>query len=123
MSETKSGGFPELSHNHEFQATRPMALQELPRQMRIDQSMDVIRSHHERIAKSIAMFWGHKDCVEYIEQLMMNGGDGDGKARVGFKHDVIAAFLNLIELHDVKQTDQVNKKILDEDDWNKGSLR
>ena len=79
-----------------------MPLEALPRQAQIERDMAIIRAHHERIAKAIDMFWGHKDCVEYLEQLIFSGGDGVGRARIGFKHEVIAAFLNLISLHEVK---------------------
>jgi len=103
MSEKKFVGFPDLHHGAEFQATRPMTLHELPRQARIDHQMAVIRAHHERIAKAIEMFWGHRDCVEYLQQLILNGGDGVGRARVGFKHEVLAALISLTELHEVQQ--------------------
>lgn len=102
MPKTKSIGFPEISPDPQDDATRPMALEELPRQAQIDRNMAVIRVRHERIAKAIDMFWGHKDCMEYLEQLILNGGDGVGQTRIGFKQEVIAAFLNLISLHEVK---------------------
>lgn len=78
-----------------------MALHELPRQARIDHEMAIIRSHHERIAKAIEVFWGHRDCVEYIQQLILSGGDGVGKARIGFKREVLSALINLTTLHDL----------------------
>lgn len=102
MPSTKNIDCPEISPDPEDDATRPMALEELPRQAQIDGNMAVIRAHHERIAKAIDLFWGHKDCVEYLEQLILNGGDGFGQTRIGFKQEVIAAFLNLISLHEVK---------------------
>lgn len=101
MTENKSVGFPELEQNAEFQTTRPIPSNELPRQVHIDAEMAVIAKHHERIAKAIAMFWGHRDCVEYLQQLVLNGGDGFGQARIGFKLEVVAAFMNLIELHEI----------------------
>ncbi len=103
MSEKKNVGFPDLIHNAEYEPTRPMPLQELPRQARIDREMAIIRSHHERIAKAIEVFWGHRDCVEYLQQLILNGGDGVGNTRIGFKHEVLAALINLTALHEVKQ--------------------
>ena len=78
-----------------------MPLSELPRQARIDHEMAIIRSHHERIAKAIDVFWGHRDCVEYIQQLILCGGDGVGKARIGFKREVLSALINLTTLHDM----------------------
>ena len=103
MPDKKFVSFPELTQSTEFPATRPMSLDELPRPVRIDHEMAIITAHHERIAKAIQTFWGHKDCVEYIQQLILNGGDGVGKARVGFKREVVAALMNLIELHEIKQ--------------------
>lgn len=103
MSEKDFIGFSDPNQDFDFQATRPMSMQELPKQARIDHEMAIINEHHERIAKAINMFWGHRDCVEYMQQLILNGGDGVGKARIGFKHVVVAALMNLIELHEIKQ--------------------
>ena len=103
MSEKKPVGFPDINHGTSFLATRPMMLNELPRLTRIDHEMAIIRKHHARIANAIEMFWGHKDCVEYLEQLILNGGDGFGKARVGFKHEVLSAFINLTTLHETRK--------------------
>ena len=95
-------GFPELNHGEDFLPTRPMGQHELPRQARIDREMAVIRAHHERITKAIEIFWGHRDCVEYLQQLILNGGDGVGNTRIGFRHDVLAALISLTELHEVQ---------------------
>jgi hypothetical protein len=103
MVEKKFVGFPDLKHGTEFQTTRPMSFDELPRLVRIERELAIITKHHERIAKAIQLFWGHKDCLEYIQQLILSGGDGSGKARIGFKREVVAALMNLIELHEVKQ--------------------
>ncbi len=100
MTQKKYVGFPDISEETEDQATRPMALHEFPRQARIDREMLVISKHHERISKAIGVFWGHRDCVEYLQKLILNGGDGFGNARIGFRSDVLAALINLIALHD-----------------------
>jgi hypothetical protein len=94
-------GFPPLTWEAEDLATRPMPLHELPRQVGIDLSMAVVAKHHERIAKAIELFWGSRDCVEYIQKLVLSGGDGLGKTRVGFKPEVVSALLSLISLHQV----------------------
>ena len=94
-------GFPPLDWEAEDLATRPMPLHELPRQVGIDHAMDIIASHHARIANAIKLFWGTRDCVEYIQKLVLNGGDGFGNARVGFKPEVVSAMLSLISLHQV----------------------
>ena len=94
-------GFPPLDWEAEDLATRPMPLHELPRQVGIDQAMDIIASHHARLANAINMFWGTRDCVEYIQKLVMSGGDGFGNTRIGFKPEVVSAMLSLISLHQV----------------------
>jgi hypothetical protein len=101
MPEKQFVGFPELIHNAENEPTRPLPLEELPRQARIDHEMAIISAHHERIAKAIEVFWGHRDCVAYLQQLMLNGGDGIGRARIGFKREVLSALINLTALHEV----------------------
>ena len=80
-----------------------MAFNELPRKVRIDLQMAVIKTHHERIYQAIKTFWGHRDCVEYLQQLILSGGDGVGRTRIGFKHEVLTALMNLIELHEIEQ--------------------
>ena len=112
MTEKKFVGFPDITQNPDNAdelSTRPMALYEMPLQVRIDHEMAIIKKHHERIAKSIDIFWGHRDCVEYLEQLILNGGDGFGSARVGFKHEVIDALIKLTSLHDI-QLQQMQKQ-------------
>ncbi len=93
-------GFPPLKWEEEDLETRPMGLGELPVQYQIDNSMAIINKYHPRIAKAIGVFWGHKDCVEYIEQLVLQGGDGAGHTRVGFKQEVLSALITLSSLHD-----------------------
>ena len=98
-SKPEPTGFPPLTWEAEDLATRPMPLHELPRQVGIDLSMAVVAKHHERIAKAIELFWGTRDCVEYIQKLVLSGGDGLGRSRVGFKPEVVSALLSLISLH------------------------
>ena len=99
--------FPELNLNteqeDEEQVTLVTPLHELPLEARIDHEIAVIAEHHERIAKSIRIFWGHRDCVEYLEKLVLSGGDGAGKTRIGFRLEVIAALINLTTMHEVTQ--------------------
>ena len=95
-------GFPPIDWDEEDLSTRPLPLHELPRQVGIDNALAVIEAHHERIAKAIRLFWGSADCVEYIQKLVMSGGDGFGKARIGFKPEVVSALMSLITLHRVE---------------------
>lgn len=103
----KEEAFPELILNtnqeDEEQVTIVTPLHELPVQARVDHEIAVIAEHHERIAKSIKIFWGHRDCVEYLEKLVLSGGDGVGKTRIGFRLEVIAALINLTTMHEVTQ--------------------
>jgi len=92
-------GFPSLSWEEEDLPTRPMPLHERPLQARIDAEMAVVAAHHVRIALAIERFWGHRDCVEYLRTLILSGGDTDGRARVGFKSEVLSALMNLVALH------------------------
>ncbi len=104
MTSKKNSGFPELIYNNEEVSTRPIPLGEQPQQVQIDHNMEIIRTHHPRIASAIEMFWGHKDCVEYLQQLILSGGDGVGRARVGFKQEVVEALMHLITLHQAQHT-------------------
>ena len=36
-------------------------------QARIDHEMAIIAERHVRIALAIEKFWGHRDCVEYLQ--------------------------------------------------------
>ena len=96
-------GFPILVWEEEDLETRPLPLHELPRQVGIDNAMAIVAKHHERVAKAIQAFWGTSDCVKYIEDLVLSGGDGFGKARVGFKPEVVSALLSLVSLHEAKK--------------------
>jgi hypothetical protein len=97
-----STGFSEFHPLDEYLSTRPQLLNDIPRQARIDLQMDIISRHHERIATSIRMFWGTRDCTEFIRTLIANGSDRDGKAKVGFKSEVVSALLALIDLDETK---------------------
>lgn len=95
-------GFPTLQWEEEEDlVTRPMPLHERPMQARIDNEMAIVAEHHVRIALAIEKFWGHKDCVEYLQKLIMSGGYQEGQARMraGFKPEVLSALMNLVALH------------------------
>lgn len=95
-------GFPSLSWEEEDLPTRPLPLHERPLQARIDAEMATIAEHHARIALAIEKFWGHRDCVEYLQRLILSGGDSDGRSRVGFKPEVVSALINLVALHKIE---------------------
>jgi hypothetical protein len=92
-------GFPPISWGEEALATRPLPLHELPVQVGIDMAMALIDTHHAHIGKAIRVFWGSRDCVEYMQKLVLSGGDGLGHARVGFKPEVVTALMSLVTIH------------------------
>ena len=94
-------GFPSLQWEDDDLPTRPLPLHERPLQARIDAEMEIIAQSHARIADSIAKFWGHRDCVEYIQKLILSGGRQDGNERSGFKAEVLSALMNLAAMHKI----------------------
>jgi len=99
----KRRDFPELNYNEDPEPTRPVPLHEQPRQVRIDHEMAIVRAEHERIAKAIEVFWGDQKCVEYMQQLVFDGGDNVGRTRTGFKREVVAALMTLLSLHQIRK--------------------
>ena len=95
-------GFPSLQWEDDDLPTRPMPLHERPLQARIDNEMAIIAERHVRIALAIEKFWGHRDCVEYLQKLIMSGGHQDGQVRVGFKSEVVSALINLAAMHKIE---------------------
>jgi hypothetical protein len=94
-------GFPSLSWEDEELDTRPLPLHERPMQARVDFEMAMIAERHIRVALAIENFWGHRDCVDYIQSLILSGYK-EGEKRLGFKPEVLTALMTLVELH--KQT-------------------
>jgi len=94
-------GFPSLSWEEEDLPTRPMPLHERPLQARVDHEMAIIAQHHVRIALALEKFWGHRDCVEYLQSLILTGYK-EGEKRMGFKAEVLSALINLVALHKVE---------------------
>ena len=91
-------GFPSISWEEEALDTRPMPMHEKPLQARVDFEMAIVAERHLRIAVSIDKFWGHKDCLHYIQSLVLSGYK-EGETRMGFKPEVVVALLSLAELH------------------------
>lgn len=94
-------GFPSLQWEEDELATRPIPQHERPLQVRIDLEMAIVAEHHVRIALAIENFWGHRDCVEYMKNLILSGYK-EGEKRMGFKPEVVQALLNLTQLHKVE---------------------
>lgn len=85
--------------------TRRMALEDYSRTVRLDRHMETVRTYHERVAKGIAIFWGHPECGEYLRKLLVNGCEDTGYARMGFRAEVLSALMNLLELHETADQD------------------
>ena len=62
-------------------------------------NMGVIAAQHLRIAHAIEKFWGHRECEELMQNLILNGHTEDGANRQGFRPEVMAAFMNLVAIH------------------------
>jgi hypothetical protein len=94
--------FPQIIYTEEHAPTQPMPLKDLPRQVRIDHELAIIRADHERIARKIEVFWGEQECIDYVRQLILDGSDDLGRTRSGFKREVLAALINLLSLHQLR---------------------
>ena len=97
--------FPIIRYTEEHEPTRPSPLHEQPKQARIDHQLAMIGEQHEHIVKIIRILWGHKECLDYIKQLVFDGGDGVGRSRVGFKQEILAALIDLSNLHGAAPTE------------------
>jgi hypothetical protein len=95
-------GFPTLQWEEDELPTRPMPLHERPLQARIDRELATVAEHHMRIALSIEKFWGHRDCVEYMKNLILSGYK-EGEKRLGFKAEVLQALINLTQMHEIER--------------------
>ncbi|MGQ0710575.1 MAG: hypothetical protein ACT4NV_12600 [Rhodoferax sp.] len=84
----------------EFEATRPLEEKEKSPAQRAQEALDIIELHHARIAKTLRTMWGHRECSQYIAQLLMTGYDDTGNARMGFHQEAVTAMLPLGDLHD-----------------------
>jgi hypothetical protein len=89
-------GFP----NEPEASTQPMDLEEKTLAQRAEDALAVIELHHARIAKTIRVMWGYKECSAYISKLLMTGYDDTGNARMGFHQEAVNAMMTLVDLHD-----------------------
>lgn len=89
-------GFP----NEPEATTQPMGLDEKTLAQQADDALNIIELHHARIAKTIRMMWGYKECSGYIAKLLMTGYDDTGHARMGFHQEAVNAMMTLGDLHD-----------------------
>ncbi len=95
-----------------YQSTVPMPLgdseapapagsrKELTLEQRKQDALNTVELHHHRIANTIRTLWGYKECSDYISKLIMSGGDGMGKSRMGFQQEAANAMMALADIHD-----------------------
>lgn len=97
---TTDNSFPTLGWPEEEKVVRPVtqALHEGTLEQQVEGHIALIGQHYQRVAGGIKNFWGHRDCVEYIQGLVFNGYK-EGEKRQGFKPEVIESLLTLVELH------------------------
>lgn len=81
-------------------STLPMGLEEKTLAQQAEDALGAIELHHARIAKTIRMMWGYKECSAYISKLLMTGYDDTGNARMGFHQEAVNAMMTLGDLHD-----------------------
>ena len=62
----------------------------------------MVELHHQRVANTIRTIWGHKECVQYINKLVMGGNDDSGRSRIGFNQEAVNAMLELANLHELQ---------------------
>lgn len=107
MPDEDSNAFPEITpHLEEVEEqSKPQVhetpLHELSKQQRIDRQIAIVDQFHPHIAKGLRLMWGYKECVEYMEKLVLSGGDGAGKSRVGFRVEVLSGLMDLTSLHEI----------------------
>jgi hypothetical protein len=80
--------------------TEPMGLTEKTPEQRKSDALGVIEQNHSRIFNTIKVLWGHKECADYIDNLIMSGGDGFGQVRRGFNQESADALMVLSTLHE-----------------------
>lgn len=96
-----TASMPTIGFANETEAsTQPMGLDEKTPAQQADEALNIIELHHARIAKTIRMMWGYKECSTYIAKLLMTGYDDTGNARMGFHQEAVNAMMTLGDLHD-----------------------
>lgn len=100
-TEALESTIPGLEVREEFDlATQPLPLQDLPKDCRMQQAMKVIERDYQRIHMAINSLWGHRECGEYLQKLLMSSDDAAGHNRMGFKTEIVTAMFVLSDLHD-----------------------
>ena len=65
-------------------------------------SMQIIDLASPRIHNIIESLWGRTECSQYLQKMILDCCDVAVETRVGFKVETVAAFMLLLELHEVQ---------------------
>lgn len=68
----------------------------IPRELTANYDFRVLKVQHTKIADFIALSWGTRECIEYIERLIT---DTRGHLRAGFDHHVMHSIMALHREH------------------------
>lgn len=68
----------------------------IPRELAANYDFRVVKVQHSKIADFIALSWGTRECIEYIERLAT---DTRGHSRAGFDHHVMHSIMALHREH------------------------
>lgn len=66
----------------------------------VKNALRVVHAQHSQIARTIVALWGYPEGSQYLNRLLIEGGDGAGSARVVFSSPVVQALLALTQMHD-----------------------
>jgi hypothetical protein len=61
-----------------------------------DEHLGIINSSYPRIYKALALFWGEREFIPYVEKLLSDTRDGD---RAGFPSNIADSFVELQNMH------------------------
>lgn len=73
----------------------------------------ILAQKHPHIVNNVAMFWGSKEFVEYMEKLILNEQSQDRLHRQGFSPEVFVEIINLINYHNAKYPSLAKKNDMD----------
>ncbi len=80
---------------------RSAAPQEQEAERKKQSAMRTIGQDLPQIHAMIGSLWGRQECSDYIQGLVMTGGDGVNPRAPRLKIDALTALLELDRLHDV----------------------
>jgi len=86
-----SSDFPPLFMDDDTPAT-PIAEEKKPGR---EDHLAILKDSYPRIASAIELMWGHPECEDYVNKLILN----DRGSRQGFPKDAMSALLGLFRLH------------------------